>query len=510
MSLVPKSPKWLFWGCFIALITTAFGFILRAILMEGWKTEFNFSETQKGELFGVGLWPFAISIVIFSLIIDKIGYKTAMIFGFVCHMVSLVMTVTATSYDGLYWANFVVALGNGTVEAYINPVVATQFKHDKSRWLNILHAGWPGGLALGGLLILALSGIGWKYQMLLLAIPAVTYLAILLFQEFPINERVASGGSYHDMLKEVGAAGAFIIVFLMFAELARVVINPKVFSPDTIAANQYLSLEVGAAVAAVVAIGFFAYVRSFGRPLFILLLLLMVPLATTELGVDSWVKDLMGPVLNGNGIYVLIYTSMLMMILRFCAGPILHKLSPLGVLATCSALAAIGLVALSHVEGAVMAFAAATVYAVGKTFFWPTMLGVVAEQCPKGGALTLNATGGVGMLGVGVIGAMLLGNMQDTTLDSTIKAKAPLVHEKIMVDKSSLIGAYKAIDGAKLATIPPEEQKIVADAKAGVQQATLQKVAVFPVLMFLAYLGIMLYFRSKGGYKPAQVGASAH
>jgi MFS family permease len=499
MSLVPKSPTWLFWGCFVALITTAFGFILRIFLMDGWAKEFNFSATQQGELFGVGLWPFAISIVIFSLIIDKIGYKTAMFFGFACHMVSLIMTVTAHSYEGLYWANFVVALGNGTVEAYINPVVATQFKHDKARWLNILHAGWPGGMVVGGLLALSLpADMAWQSKMYLLAIPAVIYVIVLSFQQFPVNERVAAGSSYGDMLKEVGAAGAFIIVWLMAVEFSRSAFHAE--SP----------MIVGTIVAAIAAAAMFAATRSFGRPFFIMMLLIMVPLATTELGVDSWVSALMAPVLKGNGLYVLLYTSLLMMILRFCSGPIIHKLSPVGVLATCALLAALGLVALSHAEGAALVFAAATLYAVGKTFFWPTMLGVVSEQCPKGGALTLNATGGVGMLGVGVIGAMLLGNMQDTTLDSTIKAKNPAVHEKVMVDKTGLLGGYKAVDEEKLKVATPEDQKVVADARAGVQQATLQKVAVFPLLMFACYLGILLYFRSKGGYKPAEVAASAH
>jgi MFS family permease len=499
MSLVPKSDKMLFWGCFIALITTAFGFILRIFLMDGWAKEFNFSATQQGELFGVGLWPFAISIIIFSLIIDKIGYKTAMFFGFACHMVSLVMTVTATSYEGLYWANFVVALGNGTVEAYINPVVATQFKNDKSRWLNILHAGWPGGMVIAGILALSLpADMAWQSKMYLLAIPAVIYVIILAVQQFPVNERVAAGSSYIDMLKEVGAAGTFIIVWLMAVEFSRSAFHAE--SP----------MMVGTIVAVVASIAMFAITKSFGRPLFILLLLIMVPLATTELGVDSWVSALMAPVLKGNGLYVLLYTSLLMMILRFCSGPIIHKFSPVGLLAICSVLAALGLIALSHVDGAVMAFAAATIYAVGKTFFWPTMLGVVAEQCPKGGALTLNATGGVGMLGVGVIGAMLLGNMVDTTLDSSVKSKSPEVHEKVMVEKTGLLGSYKAVDEVKLAAATADEQKIVADAKAGVQQATLQKVSIFPLFMFICFLGIFLYFRSKGGYKPAVAGGSAH
>jgi MFS family permease len=499
MSLVPKSDNWLFWGCFIALITTAFGFILRIFLMDGWAKEFNFSATQQGELFGVGLWPFAISIVIFSLIIDKIGYKTAMFFGFACHMVSLVMTVTATSYDALYWANFVVALGNGTVEAYINPVVATQFKNDKSRWLNILHAGWPGGMVIAGLLALSLpADMAWQTKMWLLAIPAVIYVVILAAQTFPVNERVAAGSSYGDMLKEVGAAGTFIIVWLMAVEFVRSTTSAE--SP----------MMIGTIIAAVAAVAMFAATKSFGRPFFILMLLIMVPLATTELGVDSWVSALMTPILGANGLYVLLYTSLLMMILRFCSGPILHKLSPLGVLATCSVLAALGLVALSNATSTGLIFAAATLYAVGKTFFWPTMLGVVAEQCPKGGALTLNATGGVGMLGVGVIGAMLLGFMQDTTLDSTVKAKNAAVHEKVMVDKKGLLGSYKAVDEEKLKAATPEEQKVVSDAKAGVQQATLQKVAIFPALMFLCYLAMLLYFRSKGGYKPADAGAGAH
>lgn len=510
MSLVPKSDKWLFWGCFIALITTAFGFILRAFLMGEWSKEFNLSATQAGELFGVGLWPFAISIVIFSLIIDKIGYKVAMYFGFVCHITSLLMTVTANSYEALYWANFVVALGNGTVEAYINPVVATQFNKEKARWLNILHAGWPGGLVLGGVLTIALGGMDWHTKMWLLAIPAVVYVVILAVQQFPVNERVAAGVSYRDMLKEVGALGAFIIVFLIFAELARVIL-PKVLSPETLAgASQYLNLQVGAGIAAVVAIGFFAYVRSLGRPLFVLLLVMMVPLATTELGVDSWVTDLVKPMLGENGVYVLLYTSLLMMILRFVSGPILHKLSPVGVLAVCSGLAALGLVALSSATSGFLIFAAATLYAVGKTFFWPTMLGVVSEQVPKGGALALNATGGVGMLGVGVIGAMLLGNLQDTTLDSTLKTKAPQVHEKVMVDKSGLLGSYKAVDEVKLAAATEEEKKVVTDAKAGVPQATLFKAAIFPVLMLLVYIGILLYFRSRGGYKPADAAAPTH
>ena len=124
--------KQLFWGCFIALIATAFGFIIRALIIGDLAAEFDLTETQKGEILGVGLWPFAISIVLFSLIIDRIGYRNAMLFGLACHLVSVVLTIFATGYWMLYWGTFIVALGNGTVEAYTNPVVATLFKKDKS------------------------------------------------------------------------------------------------------------------------------------------------------------------------------------------------------------------------------------------------------------------------------------------------------------------------------------------------------------------------------------------
>ena len=138
----------LFYACFVALITTSFGFILRAIMLPEWGKQFNLTQTQLGEISGVGLWPFAISIVLFSLIIDKIGYKTAMIFAFLCHVTSAILTIFANGYWMLYLGTFIVALGNGTVEAVVNPVVATMFPREKTKWLNILHAGWPGGLCL--------------------------------------------------------------------------------------------------------------------------------------------------------------------------------------------------------------------------------------------------------------------------------------------------------------------------------------------------------------------------
>jgi hypothetical protein len=153
-SRAEKVSKTLFVTCFMALITS-FGSTIRANIIGELGVHFNLSETQKEEI-----WrrppPFALSIILFSLVIDRIGYGRALAFGFLCHVTATLVTIFATGYPMLYWGTFILALGNGTVEAVINPVVATAYSKDKTSWLNILHAGWPGGMVLGGLLILIL------------------------------------------------------------------------------------------------------------------------------------------------------------------------------------------------------------------------------------------------------------------------------------------------------------------------------------------------------------------
>ncbi|MGN6552676.1 MAG: MFS transporter, partial [Verrucomicrobiota bacterium] len=209
--------------------------------------------------------------------------------------------------------------------------------------------------------------------------------------------------------------------------------------------------------------------------------------------------------------WVLVYTSAIMLILRFCAGPLAHKFSPVGLLATCSALAALGIFALSHTahSGIGVIFAAATLFGVGITFFWPTILGLTSEQCPRGGALTLNAMGGIGMLAVGILGAPFLGYMQESSTTQQLHAANPTLFEQVTMKQKYLLGAYQAIDPAKSA--------VVTDAKsqADIQAATtagkfsaLGKMAMFPIFTFACYLVLIAYFKSKGGYKPVELAAS--
>ncbi len=488
----------LFWGCFIALIATSFGFIIRALIIDDWAADFSLSPTQKGELLGVGLWPFAISIVLFSLVIDRIGYRNAMIFGLVCHVVSAVVTIMAKDYWWLYIGTFICALGNGTVEAYINPVVGTLFRKDKTKWFNILHAGWPGGMVLGGLLLLMIgSSVAWQMKVGLIVIPTFLYAFLLWGKQFPVQERVAAGVSYKEMLKEVGVIGAFIISLMVFKEIGRILEFGNVFTWVAI-------------IAATGAFGF--YTKSLGKPLFILMLLIMIPLAITELGVDSWISSLMAGEMQKMGIsggWVLIYTSFIMMLLRFFGGAIIHKLSPFGMLAVSAALAAIGLYSLSSATGA-MILLAATIYAMGKSFFWPTTLGVVSEQFPRGGALTLNGVAAVGMLAAGIVGGPFLGSIQDNQVNAKTIAydatNGTQLHDTYVISKKvGIFGEYDAVDSEKLATAPEADKTAVENIQETAKKDALKTVAILPVFMLLCYLGLILYFRSKGGYKPEEI-----
>lgn len=286
-----------FWGCFIALVTTSFAFISRITLCTvRFGTEFNLDQVKIGELIGAGIWPFAISIILFSLVIDRIGYKVAMLFSFVCFAIYLGLACLAYSkvqgvegealiagqkagYNLLYLASIILALGNGTVEAFINPVVATMFNREKTKWLNILHAGWPGGLVFCGLATIyleeTLKSGDWRIVVALVGIPAVIYLLLLLGAKFPKSEQEAAGVSYREMLGEFGAFGALVGFGLIFMQLGEVFGwkegNARYFAP---------------VLTGVLTVAFGAYTRSPGRAIMAFLIIIMMPLATTEIGTD--------------------------------------------------------------------------------------------------------------------------------------------------------------------------------------------------------------------------------
>jgi len=503
-----KEVSFLFWGCFVSLVATSFGFISRVFMLKSWGTEFSLSQTQLGEIFGAGLWPFAIGIVLFSLVVDRFGYGKAMWFAFACHILSAIMTITATGYQTLYWAAFVGALGNGTIEAVINPAVVTIYPKEKTKWLNILHAGWPGGLVLAGLLTLMLNafGFGWRVQCALIFLPVIVYGLMLFKMKFPINERVAAGVPYMDMLKEPGGVGIFIVVTLIIVELGRTFSGMFGFETPIIA------LLV---VSVLISAAYGGFVKSIGRPMYIFMLLIMLLLATTELGTDGWIKELMGPAMKELGLdggWILIYTASIMLVLRFLTGPILAitKLSPLGLLAVSSGMVTLGIVWLSKLEqaGPAVLLLAAGFYGVGQTFFWPTTLGFISERFPKGGALTLNAIAGVGMLGVGILGGPWLGFVQDSSIASQLKEQKPALYKSYVNEEPKKLWGvlpYKALNNKKITKASKENQAEIKKVKDIAKRDALFKVAILPLLMLFSYLLLMFYFRKQGGYKAIEL-----
>jgi len=511
--------QWLFWACFIALIATSFGFLIRAFTIDLWAADFALNETQKGEIHSAGLWPFAISIILFSLIIDKIGYGKAMVFAFFCHVGSALLTIFGPDHLDPYWAlylgQFVVALANGTVEAVINPVVATMFPKEKTKWLAILHAGWPAGFVIAGLLSMGVDQFapeaytGWQWKVALIFLPTVIYGVMMVGRRFPQQERVTAGASYRDMCKEAGIIGMWIATFLIVSELTRI------FMADPFkqwAWSDWTIRGFNALLALVILIPFAIYVRgALGRGLFIVLLLLMLPLASTELSTDAWMPNLMEPAMRNlfgvAGGWVLIYSAAVMMTLRFFAGPLVRVMGPVGLLAVSSAAAAAGLALLATVDQAALILIVITVYAIGQTFFWPCMLGVVSERCPRGGALTLNTIAGVGMLGAGLVGTVLIGNVLDREVEQDLRQTDSALHSQVIADneKLSMFGRYQPVDPKKVETLPVAQQETIDRIEADSKKAALYKIALVPTVVFAGFVALLIYFKSKGGYKPVDI-----
>jgi len=571
--VVSRNHMILFWASFLTLIVSGVGFSVRAAILGDWSKQFGFTQTELGGITGGGLVGFGLTIIFFSFLADRVGYGPLMIIAFLLHFSSAVVTLLATPVftaygrDATYWTlyigMFLFALGNGVCEAVINPLTATLFPRNKVHWLNILHAGWPGGLILGALLVLAFNYAGdirWEIKMSLFLVPTLVYGLMMVGRRFPRSEASASGVTMPQMVQELGLLGAAVACALIGLWLATNVL-PAFGVPGVIG--------WGLAVAALVVFGFFSQFRL-GHWMLAFLLCIHALVGYVELGTDSWITNITGTILeNPNyGLMLFIWTSGLMFIMRFFAGPIVHKISPLGLLFCSAVLGATGLTLLGNTTAAVLIVLAATVYGVGKTFFWPTMLGVVSERYPRGGALTLGMIGGVGMLSAGILGGPGIGYKQDYFASSNLETASSTTYDRYKSADTShflFFKPIKGLDGRKVGLLlgeeakdaqgkkipgsrqaladdraaieksgrkpeddknyselanwwhtegaPHEEQdrKLVKDARLYGGQMALTLTAAVPVTMALCYLILILYFRARGGYQAqVLVGHAAH
>jgi MFS family permease len=516
--LTPAQKKLLFWASFLSLTAAGVGFAFRVAMGSEYGVELKLTNQEVGEVFGASLWPIALTMIGFSLFVDRTGYKVPMVIAFALQAGSGIGTYLASGYLGLYFSALAAGLGHGIVEAVINPVCAAVYPRDKTKWLTILHAAWPAGLVLGTLLViggesLTDGAMAWRTHALWILVPAVPYLFMYLPCKFPIDERVRAGVPYVEMLRQVGFLTAFLAAGLMIYEIGNQYF--QLTTPEGVkSAKPERWFEYSLAAGAVVGLAFGVAVKSVGKPLFFLMCLLMIPVATAELGTDAWIQGLMKPVLEDvkiNPAMALVFSAAIMLVLRVFAGGILKFFSPPGLLCVSGIFSAIGLYWLSNAAG-IAIFFAFVLYALGQTYYWPCVLGFTSERYPEGGALTLNTVSAIGLLSAGIIGAPILGAAFDKSVHATVKAEVPALeaaahdegqfmwmkHQKIDPDKANaFVAALPEVDRAAVTAIYPE-----GTAKVQAGRDVLLYAVRFPAILFVVFGAIALYFRMRGGYEP--------
>jgi MFS family permease len=532
---VASNAQRLLWAGFLAILAAGIGFGIRGGILANWALDFGFTGAQLGAIGGAGFTGFCFGIIIGGVVVDKIGYGKLVVAAFLFHVLSAVITFAATkgqsqatAYLFLYIGTFVFALANGTLEAVANPLVSTLFPHNRTHYLNILHASWPAGLVLGGLVGWILGEgmqVSWKVQLSLFLVPTALYGLAFMGQHFPKSEASEKGLSVGEMLKDVGILGAMVACFLValfFKDQLGSILTFFTGSPFfTSTAWAVLSYAVALGLLLVVGIK-----TSFSAGSLLLFVLFMTHLlvGAVELGTDGWIQNITGNILTpAQGKILFVFTSLLMFSLRFCADFIEKslKISPIGLLFICAVLGAVGLLMVSGIATFAGAMVALAVYAVGKTFFWPTMLAVVGDRFPRTGAIAMSIMGGIGMMSAGLLGGPGLGYAKDRFTAEHLMTTSPAIYEQYKAPAPSrflFLDEVTGLDGTKLsqaqkAAPRTPDQQIVADASIVGDRQTLKADAFIPVAMAIIYLLLFFYFKGIGGYRPVHIdgpGAGRH
>jgi MFS family permease len=336
----------LFVASCMALLVTSLSFGIRAGLLDTWKHNFGLSQEQVGIITSTAFWGFPLAIIVGGMVVDVIGMKKLLVAAAVFHLLGIILTITATGFWSLFISTLLIGIGNGTVEAACNPLVASLYTENKTTKLNHFHLWFPGGIVIGTLIV-RFFGVNipdtfyldnWKILVGVMLIPTIIYGYLFSKLKFPVTERVSSGVSTSEMYK------------------------------------------------------------ALFNPLFFVMIILMFGTAITELFTGQWIDVLLKNVTD-NALLLLTIETGVMVLGRAFAGPVVHKFSPSGVLLLSAIFAALGLYLLGHTTGN-MLFVGAFVFGIGVCYFWPTMLGFVSENLPKTGAVGMNLMGGAGMFAV--------------------------------------------------------------------------------------------------------------
>lgn len=518
MSTETNAPnaKRLLWAGFMAILAAGVGFALRGGIFGAWAEQYHFTGAQLGAIGGAGFSGFCFGIIIGGVLVDKFGYGKLVALALIGHILSAVVTFGATTpdnaYNFLFWGMFIFAYANGTLEAVANPLVATVFPQNRTHYLNILHASWPLGMVVGAVASYFLGSVlhlGWKGQLAFYLVPTVAYAVMFLGQTFPKSEAALKGANFSEMFKDVGILGAIVASALITLFLGG---SLQLFG---IAAGTAETIGYVVGGLLVVAVGLITRF-SIGSILLFVLFVTHALVGAVELGTDSWIEAITGNLFTADqGKILFIWTSAIMFGLRFCAEFIEKKIgSPVGLLVGAAILAFIGLQLASGMQSFAVALVALGVYALGKTFFWPTMLAVVGDRFPRSGAVAMSIMGGIGMLSAGLLGGPGLGYAKDRFTSENLQQSAPAVYAANKASSESKFLFFSpavSVDGTKLEEAKkagdkgtPDQKAIVAANQAG-DRLTLKADSFIPLTMAAIFLLLLFYFKSIGGYRALKI-----
>ena len=390
--------KRLFVASCLALLVTAITFAIRARIESVFTDDYGLTAEQVGRAFGPAFWGFAVAMFAGGYFIDIVKTKTVIWMAFSMHLVGIILLLLAKDYTSLFISNVFIGLGNGSVEAACNPLVTTLFPDKKSKMLNRFHVWFPGGIVIGSLLaalVMDQLNLPWQVLVGLLFIPLAIYGFLFFGQKIPETERVTSGVSYKEMMRNVGAPITITLAVIFMILVANV---PAI--SHAITANYALPLIIIGVIAVFIIIEGKAINKI--TLLFPFIFACMLLTASTELGTTQWINAL----LANKGVHPMIILAVvtgLMAVGRFFAGGLIHRLNPPGVLLGSAIFSVAGLLLLSVTNGAFMTVLSAAVFAIGVCYFWPTMIGSAAEYTPKTGALGMSILGGAGFVATSMV-----------------------------------------------------------------------------------------------------------
>lgn len=355
----------------IALIVTAMTFAIRAGILGELGLQYGFTNVQLGWINAMAFLGFPLAMIIGGLLYNYLGAKTLLWIAFSCHFIGLAMTIFSSSFVGLLVSTFFIGFANGAVEAGCNPLISEVYKNNKTTMLNRFHVWFPGGIVIGALVSAGMTKIGltWEYQIGIMLIPTMIYGIMLAGCQFPRFTQ------YEDAMSST-----------------------------------------------------MSNIKALFSPMFIFLVVCMTITATTELGTQQWISNLLGAS-GAHPMLILALMTGIMAVGRYFAGPLVHKFNPTGVLFFSAVMATLGLFLMTHLEGSTI-YIAAIVFALGVTYFWPTMIGCVAEYQPKTGALGMSLIGGAGMFALSIWNPIIGGwidNAQATAAANNLTGDALVV-----------------------------------------------------------------------------------